>query len=66
MGRMSLEQRVKAVVLKEQGQSYSQIAKQLAVSRLSIIKVVRKHRDTRSVVDKHGRGRKRSTTIRDD
>ena len=66
MGRMSPEQRIEAVVLKNHGQSYQQIAVHLGVSRLAIINLVKKHRNTGSVKDLTGRGRKRSTTIHQD
>lgn len=66
MVRLTLEQRIEAVIKKEQGYSYTDIAQQLGVSRLSIIRLVKKQRMTGSVKDVAGRGRKRATTSRQD
>ena len=66
MGRLALEQPIEAVVLKRQGQSYTEIATRLHVSRCSIIYLVKKHRESGSVKDATGRGRKRSTTVCND
>ena len=57
---------MKAVILKTQGQSYTEIATRLHVSRSSIIYLVKKHRESGSVKNATGRARKRATTVCDD
>jgi transposase len=66
MGRLTFEQRTEAVLSKNQGESYTSIAKRLGVLRLAILNLIMKHRDTGSVNDSGGRGRKRATTERQD
>lgn len=57
---------MEAVVLKRQGQSYTEIATHFQVARITIIKLVKKHRESGYVKDAPKTGRKRATTVRDD
>lgn len=57
---------MEAVILKRQGQSYTEIATRLQASRVAIINLVKKHRESGSVKDSIKSGRKRATTVRDD
>lgn len=61
MGRLSLEKRLNAVLRKERGESYNEIARTLKTSKRTIISLIKKHRDTGSVIDRAGNGRKRKT-----
>lgn len=51
MGRLTTEQRIAAVLRKEQGESYLQIARRFSTSKQAIIDLIRKHRTTGSVKD---------------
>ena len=61
-----MEDRVRAVVLHEEGYSRNNIAKRMKVARNTIQEIVRKYRETGSVMDRAGRGRKKITTTRED
>ena len=66
MGRLTMEQRMEMVSMKEQGSSYTELAQMFQVTRRTVIQLVKKHRSTSSVQDIHRSGRKRSTTVRED
>ena len=64
--RLSTEDRVRVVVLHEEGYSCNMIALRLKVARCTVQQIVKKHKETSSVEDRKGRGRKRITTCRED
>ena len=55
--RLTMEDRVRVVVLHEEGYSCNKIAKRMKEARNTIQEIVRKYRETGSVMDKDGRGR---------
>ena len=63
--RLTMEDRVRAVVLHEEGYSRNNIAKRMKVARNNIHEIVRKYRETGSVMDSDRRGRKKITTRED-
>ena len=64
--RLSHERRGMAVAYAEQGLSHRQIAAKLGVSHPAITKLLKKYRETGTVQDRPGRGRRRKTTERED
>ena len=64
--RLSAEDRVRVVVLHEEGYSCNKIALRLKVAQSTVQQIIKKHRETGSVGDRKGRGRKRITTSRED
>lgn len=66
MGRLSYEQRMAVVRRKDAGFSYTAIAKTFGVSRQAVISLISKYRETGSVKDVPGCGRKRATSVRED
>ena len=64
--RLTMEDRVRDVVLHEEGYSCNKIAKRMKVARNTIQEIVRKYRETGSGMDRAGRGRKKITTTRED
>eukprot|EP00795_Rhopilema_esculentum_P006592 gene6592-12133_t len=64
--RLSTEDRIRAVVLHEEGYSCNKIALKLKVARITVQQIIKKHKETGSVEDRKGRGRKRITTSRED
>ena len=60
--RLIMEDRVRAVVLHEEGYICNKIAKRMKVARNIIQEIVRNYRETGSVMDRAGRGRKKFTT----
>ncbi|XP_047129640.1 uncharacterized protein LOC124809551 [Hydra vulgaris] len=64
--RLSMETRIRVVLLAEQGHSHRQIATDLKINRKTVDSLVIKHKNTGSVGDLAGRGRKRATTERED
>ena len=66
MARLSNDERIRAVVLKGEGHSYQAIADQLGTTKVTIIRLLKKYRDTGNINDLPGRGRNRKTTVRQD
>ena len=64
--RLSTEKRWKVIALHKTGMSCNEIARNLRASRSAVQGIVRKHRETASVLDRPGRGRKKMTTSRED
>ena len=56
---------MRAVVLHEEGYSCNKIALKLKVARFTVQQIIRQYKETCSVVDRKGRGRKRVTTSRE-
>ena len=63
---MGSEDRMRAVVLYEEGYSMNKIAERLHVARRTIQELIKKHKETGKVEDRSGRGRKKLTTPRQD
>ena len=64
--RLTMEDRVRAVVLHEEGYNCKKIAKRMKVARNTIQEIVGKYTETGSVMDRAGRGREKITTTRED
>ena len=64
--RLSQEARVRVVVLAEEGYSMNKIAQRLQIGRRTVQEIVKKHKETGSVKDREGRGRKKKTSNRED
>ena len=66
MPRLTTEQRAEVIVRKQQGQSYTAIAAMFNMSRTAVINLVKKQRESGSVLDRSKSGRRRATTVRQD
>jgi len=64
--RLSMEHRARVVVLHEEGNSCNKVAQKMKVARSTVQAIVKKHRETGTVKDREGRGRKKRTTDRED
>ncbi len=64
--RLSTEDRIRVVVLHEEGLSCNKIAERMNIARSTAQEIVKKHRETGTVKDRKGRGRKKATTKRED
>ena len=64
--RTDLENRTRAVVLVEQGQSYRAMGRQLRLNHKTVFSLVQKHRETGCLADKARGGQPRKTTVRQD
>ena len=63
---MQREGRFRAVVLIEDGYSYRDVGTQLSISHKTVFRLVKKRRETGSIVDKPRIGRPKVTTERED
>lgn len=63
---MTDERRLDLVVLHRNGASLREIARKLRISKNTVASIVQKHRNRVSVKDLPGRGRKKTTTKRQD
>ena len=57
---------MRVICLHEEGYSCNKIAERLKVARRTIQQLVKKYKETGSVKDKPGKGRRKMTTPRDD
>ena len=64
--KVDAETRTRAVVLVEEGYSYRDVGTRLGISYKTVFRLVKKHRETGSIVDKPRSGRPRATTERED
>ena len=64
--RLSIQERMRVVVLNEVGYTLNSIAKQLKIGRRTVQEIVKKYADTGDVQDRPGRGRKKKTSPRED
>ena len=64
--RLCTEDRIRVVVLHEEGYSCNKIALKLKVARFTVQQIIKKHKEIGNVEDSKGRGRKRITTSRED
>jgi len=64
--RLSMEDRVRVVVLHGEGNSCNKVAQKMKVARSTVQDIVKKHRETGTVKDREGRGWKKRTTDRED
>jgi len=64
--RLSHDDRVKVIILKEEGYSVEAIAKRVKCSHSAVSKTVKRHKETGSVDDRPRSGRPRLSTLRDD
>ena len=64
--KVDAETRTRAVVLVEEGYSYRDVGTRLGISHKTVFRLVKKHRETGSIVDKPGSGRPTVTTERED
>lgn len=64
--RLSMEQRVRVLVLKEEGYSTTQIAKRVGSSQSAVVKILQKSTETGTVADRARSGRPRSSSKRQD
>ncbi|XP_042861277.1 uncharacterized protein LOC122246649 [Penaeus japonicus] len=64
--RLSIEDRMRVVVLHEEGYSCNKIAQKLNIARSTAQQIVKKHQETGTVKDREGRGRKKITTKREE
>ena len=64
--RLSEERRLEVVFKHKSGKSIRDIAKKLGINKNTVSNIVKKHKSTGSVKDLPGRGRKKSTTQRQD
>jgi len=54
-----MEDRGRVVVLHEEGNSCNKVAQKMKVARSTVQAIVKKHRETGTVKDREGRGRKK-------
>ena len=64
--RLSVQERMRVVVLNEEGYSMNSIAKRLKMGRRTVQEIVKKYAETGEVKDRLGRGRKKKTSTRED
>ena len=64
--KVDAETRTRAVVLVEEGYSYRDVGTRLGISHKTVFRLVKKYRETGSIVDKPRSGRPRVTTERED
>ena len=64
--RLSEERRLEVVFEHKSGKSIRDIAKKLGINKNTVSNIIKKHKSTGSVKDLPGRGRKKSTTQRQD
>lgn len=64
--RLSVQERMRVVVLNEEGYSLNSIAKRLRIGRRTVQEIVKKYAETGDVQDRPGRGRKKKTSPRED
>lgn len=63
---LSIEERAKVVVLVQEGYSMNAVARMIGVSRCCVQQIIKKHKETGTVADRHRPGRPKSTTSRQD
>ena len=66
MVRVTIEQRVEAVVRKEKDETFGEIARRLGISKRNVTYIIKKHKEIKTVEDRPRSGRKRMTTKRQD
>ena len=64
--RLGVQERMRVVVLNEEGYSLNSIAKRLRIGRRTVQEIVKKYAETGDVQDRLGRGRKKKTSSRED
>ena len=64
--KVDAKTRTRAVVLVEEGYSYRDVGTRLGISYKTVFRLVKKHRETGSIVDKPRSGRPKATTERED
>jgi len=64
--RLSMEDRLRVVVLHEEGNSCNKVAQKMKVARSTVQAIVKKHRETGTRKGREGRGRKKRITDRED
>ena len=64
--RLSVQERMRVVVLNEEGYSLNSIANRLRIGRRTVQEIVKKYAETGDVQDRLGRGRKKKTSSRED
>ena len=64
--KLSTEERLEVVVKIRNGMTWREVADSMKISESTILRILRKHRETGSVLDKPRSGRPRKTTARDD
>ena len=57
--RLSVQERMRVVVLNEEGYSLNSIAKRLRIGRRTVQEIVKKYAETGDVQDRLGRGERR-------
>ena len=63
---LSIEERAKIVVLVQEGYSMNRVAKMVGVSRCCVQEIMKKHKETCTVADRHRPGRPKASTARQD
>ena len=63
---LSIEERTKVVVLVQEGYSMNEVARRMKISRSCVQEIVKKQKETGTVVDRHRSGRSKFSTKRQD
>ena len=63
---LSIEERARVVVLVQEGHSMNEVARRMKISRCCVQEIVKKEKETGSVVDRHRSGRPKVSTERQD
>ena len=63
---LSTEERARVVVLVQEGYSMNEVARRMKISRCCVQAIVKKQKETGTVVDRHRSGRPKVSTERED